>query len=138
MENDSENAPDALAVDQRQACSALVIVECDGTTHYAGCTCHEQGWRNKWECAVELAAQAESKLDASRKALEDAAELLNDIMNDAVNAQDEAEKWLRAFAPDVLARNYASPPSSRINPTSILTYPAKSPAIRRAFLDLRK
>ena len=41
-------------------CSA--VVECDGTTHYAGCACHERGWQNKWECAVEMAAQAEAKL----------------------------------------------------------------------------
>lgn len=36
--------------------------KCDGTTHYAGCACHERGWQNKWECAVEMAAQAEAKL----------------------------------------------------------------------------
>ena len=77
------------------ACSAAVL-ECDGTTHYAGCACHERGWRNKWESAVEIAA-----------------ELLNDIMNDEVNAQDEAEKWLRAYAPDVLAQNFASPPNDQ-------------------------
>ena len=35
-----------------------------GTTHYAGCACHEKDWQNKWQCAVELAAQAEAKLDA--------------------------------------------------------------------------
>ena len=35
-----------------------------GTTHYAGCACHEKGWQNKWQCAVEMAAQAEAKLDA--------------------------------------------------------------------------
>ena len=32
----------------------------------------------------------------------DAVQLLTDIMNDAVNPQDEAEKWLRAWAPHVL------------------------------------
>jgi hypothetical protein len=35
-----------------------------GATHYEGCPCHEQGWRNKWECAVEMAAQAEARLEA--------------------------------------------------------------------------
>ena len=34
------------------------------TPHYYGCACHEKGWQNKWQCAVEMAAQAESKLDA--------------------------------------------------------------------------
>jgi hypothetical protein len=32
-------------------------------------------------------------------ALTDAAELLAEIMRDEVNHQDEAEKWLRAYAP---------------------------------------
>ncbi len=34
------------------------------TTHYAGCACHKKGWEDKWQCAVEMAAQAEVKLDA--------------------------------------------------------------------------
>ena len=38
-----------------------------GTTHYAGCNCHEQGWENKWKCAVEMAARAEARLDAVRQ-----------------------------------------------------------------------
>jgi hypothetical protein len=37
--------------------------QCD-TPHYYGCACHEKEWQNKWQCAVEMAAQAESKLDA--------------------------------------------------------------------------
>ena len=32
--------------------------------------------------------------------LQDAIKLLSDIMRDNVNAQDEAEKWLRAYAPE--------------------------------------
>ena len=32
--------------------------------------------------------------------LHDAIKLLSDIMRDNVNAQDEAEKWLRAYAPE--------------------------------------
>ena len=39
-------------------------LECQDSTHYAGCSCHEKGWENKWKCAVEMAAQAEAKLDA--------------------------------------------------------------------------
>lgn len=38
-------------------------------THHAGCACHEQGWQNKWEAAVEMAAQAENKLDELRSAV---------------------------------------------------------------------
>ena len=34
--------------------------------------------------------------------LHDAIKLLSDIMRDNVNAQDEAEKWLRAYAPKEL------------------------------------
>lgn len=37
------------------------------------------------------------------EALNDAAELLAEIMRDEVNHQDEAEKWLRAYAPQYLA-----------------------------------
>lgn len=36
------------------------------------------------------------------EALNDAAELLAEIMRDEVNHQDEAEKWLRAYAPQHL------------------------------------
>jgi hypothetical protein len=38
-----------------------------GTTHH--CACHQKGWQNKWQCAVEMAAQAEAKLDALMWAL---------------------------------------------------------------------
>ena len=34
-----------------------------GTTHYAGCACHEQGWKNKWKAAIEMAARAELERD---------------------------------------------------------------------------
>lgn len=34
--------------------------------------------------------------------VDDAATLLAEIMRDEVNAQDEAEKWLRAYAPEYL------------------------------------
>ena len=34
-----------------------------GTTHYAGCTCHEQGWENKWKAAIEMAARATVERD---------------------------------------------------------------------------
>jgi type II secretory pathway component PulM len=32
--------------------------------HYYGCACHEKEWQNKWQSALEMAAQAEAKLDA--------------------------------------------------------------------------
>lgn len=34
-----------------------------GTTHYAGCACHEQGWENKWKAAIEMAARATVERD---------------------------------------------------------------------------
>ena len=37
------------------------------------------------------------------EALNDAAALLAEIMRDEVNHQDEAEKWLRSYAPQYLA-----------------------------------
>jgi hypothetical protein len=43
------------------------------------------------------------------EALNDAAELLAEIMRDEVNHQDEAEKWLRAYAPQYLANSSLSP-----------------------------
>lgn len=42
-----------------------------GATHYAGCACHEQGWRNKWECAVEMAARGEARLEAVQSELDE-------------------------------------------------------------------
>jgi len=39
------------------------------------------------------------------EALNDAAELLAEIMRDEVNHQNEAEKWLRAYAPQYLAND---------------------------------
>lgn len=41
-----------------------------GPTHYAGCACHEKGWKNKWKCAIEAAAQAELKRDDAIKLAE--------------------------------------------------------------------
>ena len=41
------------------------------------------------------------------EALNDAAELLAEIMRDEVNHQDEAEKWLRAYAPQYLVNDQA-------------------------------
>jgi hypothetical protein len=42
------------------------------------------------------------------EAVEEAASLLNDIMRDECNAQDEAEKWLRAYAPQYLSNTSVS------------------------------
>lgn len=33
----------------------------DDVTHHAGCACHEQGWKNKWRAAVDMAARAENE-----------------------------------------------------------------------------
>jgi len=56
----------------------------------------------------------------AQAALDDAAELLAEIMRDEVNHQDEAEKWLRAYAPQHLfpenADVAASPPITAPKP----------------------
>jgi hypothetical protein len=44
--------------------------------------------------------------------LDDAAQTLADIMRDEVNAQDAAEKWLRAYAP-----HHLFPENNQTNPT---------------------
>ncbi len=56
-----------------------------GTTHYAGCACHEKGWQNKWECAVEMAARAEAKLDLLTAALK----RIEEIYCDGENTHDD-------------------------------------------------
>jgi hypothetical protein len=38
-----------------------------GTTHYAGCACHERGWKKKWQATVEMAAQAQVERDIARE-----------------------------------------------------------------------
>jgi hypothetical protein len=63
-----------------------------GTTHYAGCACHEQGWANKWKCAVEMAAQAEVNRDEwmyRAKAAERTVDNLNETI-DRIKDQDIA------------------------------------------------
>lgn len=52
-----------------------VMPDCD-TTHHAGCKCHEQGWHNKWQCAVEMAARAEVEKDDLKHHLKDVLEAL--------------------------------------------------------------
>jgi hypothetical protein len=51
-----------------------------GATHYEGCACHEQGWRNKWECAVEMAAQAEARLEAVQSERDEARETTRQLV----------------------------------------------------------
>lgn len=52
---------------QQEPCSPSSAQEPEqedcGTTHYAGCACHEKGWENKWKTAVAMAAQAEVDRD---------------------------------------------------------------------------
>lgn len=44
--------------------SELARCQRNDVTHHTGCACHEQGWQNKWKAAVEMAAQAENRLQA--------------------------------------------------------------------------
>jgi hypothetical protein len=55
--------------------------------------------RKKWERNHSRELAHARKAEA---ALADAAQLLAEIMRDEVNHQDEAEKWLRAYAPQHL------------------------------------
>jgi len=57
--------------------------ECPGPTHYAGCACHERGWENKWQSAVDMAARAELERDEWRDRAK-AAERTVDNLNEAV------------------------------------------------------
>lgn len=47
-----------------------------GVTHHAGCDCHEQGWQNKWQAAVEMAALAENERDEMREVIRAATVLI--------------------------------------------------------------
>ena len=71
-----------------------------GTTHYAGCDCHEQGWQNKWGEAIDRAAQLSIERDAFRMM---AGELIAAIrMNSlrgtfATCSHDGIELWLKPW-----------------------------------------
>ena len=65
-----------------------------------------------WEHADKLQGNlksSQSEIARLRKILEDATDLIAGIMWDEVNAIDECEKWLRAYAPDRLNRLAPSP-----------------------------
>jgi len=51
---------------------------------------------------AEFARKMERDLIEARKTVGDAAELIAEIMRNEVNAEDECEKWLRAFSPEHL------------------------------------
>lgn len=56
--------------------TALARCRRPDVTHHAGCACHEQGWQNKWEAAVEMAARAENELARLREVIRAAAVLI--------------------------------------------------------------
>jgi len=67
------------------------------------------GFRLYFECGsygvvfVEpFRIESTTPLCRAQEALNDAADLLNDIMTGQCNAEDEAEKWLRAYSPEHL------------------------------------
>jgi len=70
-----------------------------GTTHYAGCACHERGWVNKWKCAVEMAAIAQVERDAAVRVLESIEEIY-------IDGCDTYEDWKSMGN---LARNFLYP-----------------------------
>lgn len=79
--------------------------EACGETHHAGCACHEQGWRNKWQIAVDMAARAQLESEWRQEALIGVArlaeELIMAIWANAANGgfksatQEELKEWLR-------------------------------------------
>lgn len=80
------------AIEGRSSAPGSRSSECPGTTHYAGCACHEKGWENKWKCAVEMAAQAELNRDEwmyRAKAAERTVDNLNETI-DRIKDQDIA------------------------------------------------
>jgi hypothetical protein len=54
--------------------------EACGETHHAGCACHEQGWRNKYQVAVDMAARAQIKSELRGDAMIDAARLAEELI----------------------------------------------------------
>jgi len=76
--------------------------------YWDSCDSDEIYGQHLWHLAVPIEDEAEPQPDQSAqiKKLEgiiaDAAELLNEIRKGELNEQDEAEKWLRAYAPQYL------------------------------------
>ena len=71
-----------------------------GTSHYAGCTCHEQGWHNKWETAIEMAAWAAIARDDYRMIAGEliAAIRINSLRGTfAASTHAEIEEWLKPW-----------------------------------------
>jgi hypothetical protein len=54
--------------------------EACGETHHAGCACHEQGWRNKYQIAVDMAARDQIKSAQYEELLIDAARLAEELI----------------------------------------------------------
>lgn len=58
-----------------------------------------KGNRKLYEAERKDMAELMKTLERVIKERDDASELLAEIMRDEVNHQDEAEKWLRSYAP---------------------------------------
>ena len=71
-----------------------------GTTHYAGCACHEQGWENKWKAAIEMAAQAALERDKYRRIAGElvAAIRINTMRGTFATATiEDVDQWLKQW-----------------------------------------
>jgi len=74
--------------------------EC-GTTHYAGCDCHERGWENKWKSAIEIAARASLERDEYKTV---AGELIAAIRVNVLRGTfaaatiEQIDEWLNQWA----------------------------------------
>ena len=96
--------------------SELARCQRDDVTHHAGCACHEQGWQNKWECAVEMAAQAENERDRLRLAMGEliAAVRINYLRGTFVATERELDAWLERWTMKLnpVTENTSPPPLS--------------------------
>jgi hypothetical protein len=97
-----------------------------GITHYAGCACHEKGWENKWETAIEMAAQASVERDEYRRIAGElvAAIRINTMRGTFATATiEDVDQWLKQWTetcgpnadvdlPDTAAQDSASKTNS--------------------------
>jgi len=83
--------------------------DCGSLTHYAGCACHEQGWQNRWQAAIDAAARAGIERDYARRDLDNALSDWRQADTDCIRAIHERNdarekaKQLAVFAGEILA-----------------------------------
>ena len=92
--------------------------EC-GTTHYAGCACHEKGWRNKWKAAIEIATLASMERDEYRGIAGElvAAIRINTMRGTFATATiEDVDQWLKQWTEKFGPKPTISPTNANILP----------------------